>query len=120
MLVARGNLGHRCHQLTQPTAILVGRDAEVGAPGDVPHREREPGLEDLVGHLGRVEGGLEGKGLLLLVAEAPPGRSPRFFSWRRVSSASAPVITAPSHSPRITAAAASCTSTWGVVPPMPE
>ena len=48
------------------------------------------------------------------------GRWPSFFSRRRVSSASAPVITATSQSPRNTAAAAPCTSTWGVVPPMPE
>ena len=47
-------------------------------------------------------------------------RSPAFFAWRTVSSASAPVITARSYSPSRIVRPASCTSTWGVVPPMPE
>ena len=47
-------------------------------------------------------------------------RSPAFFARRTVSRASAPVITARSSSPARMAAAASCTSTCGVVPPMPE
>ncbi len=47
-------------------------------------------------------------------------RSPAFLARRFVSSASAPVITASSTSPARMARAVSCTSTSGVVPPMPE
>ena len=47
-------------------------------------------------------------------------RSPALRARRRVSSASAPAMTARSQRPARMASAASCTSTWGVVPPMPE
>jgi hypothetical protein len=47
-------------------------------------------------------------------------RSPALRARRRVSSASAPVMTATSHRPARMVSAASWTSTCGVVPPMPE
>src|SRR5207249_8661747 len=51
--------------------VVVRRDAEMGPAGDVPERERQPGLEDLVGDLGRVERRLEWERLLLRIAVRP-------------------------------------------------
>ncbi|MCA1713554.1 MAG: hypothetical protein LC789_18745 [Actinobacteria bacterium] len=69
--VRRGDLRHRGEQLAEARAVLVGRDAELRAPGDVEEREREVRVQDAVRELARVDRCLELVADLLGGAVAP-------------------------------------------------
>lgn len=77
--VGGGHPAHRGQQLTDPPPVAVRVDAEVGSAGHIPEGEGEVGLEDLVGHLSRVEGGLEREGARLGVPVAPVRLVPRLL-----------------------------------------
>ncbi len=69
--IGRRHPRHGGHELADGPSVGHGIDAEVGPAGDVPQREGQVRLEDLVGHLGRVEGRLEGERRRVGVAVAP-------------------------------------------------
>jgi hypothetical protein len=67
-----------------------------------------------------MNGASNGNGRFVSSRKDHSGRRSCFFNRRFVSSASAPVISARSSSPRRMAPAVALTSCCGVVPPMPE
>ncbi len=69
--ILRRDLRHRRQQFGHPLAVVVGRDAEAGAPRDVEDGERQPRLEHVVGDLRRVERRFERERIGLFGLERP-------------------------------------------------